>query len=318
MPPYPGLLVRSGEPDADQDGVGCGRLVAHLLIHYALTVKHSGEPQLLGDFSDGHRMQDFLGEALGSVDEVGDERQLATAEPVHVDGSHLDVVLEVGEAGVRSQLRKGETLVDRLPEDAEVLRAFALFHVPPGARRGNVVIHQPHGRGIKGLLLRALKARFNEVFPPRNLALEIAPAVPAEELRRLYEQGAVQRIRLTRHQTPADGFNELGDYAAPEEVGAVETHIVSSRGGALHRRGPRLEQVVDRTVDGDLLIFEGVTYDEMRVDLDIGDRRKTIVVHPELSSGNLSYDVTGELEYVEGDPTRDSLRAAARRLLEGT
>lgn len=296
--------------------------MAHMLARYAVSVTLSGEPQLLGDF-DGHgaNLRRFLADALSDVNETSDDgkRMLAVEGEPDTIADTVDALFATGEAGVRSRIRKPNETVQRNPEDAEDLRSFALFRTPSGARVGDAVIHQPHGRGIRSMLTKALRKRFNERFPPRSLTLKIEPAVPAEELRRLYEQGLVERVRLVAHEPPSDAFDRIGDYAQPDDIGAVETHLRPHRGGRLWRPGQTIQQAVEGAASGTTVVFAGVDYDELKIDLDIGGgRTKVVTVVPTLDSGNLRYDVDDELEFADDEPLRGSLRKAALRLLDDT
>lgn len=293
--------------------------MSHKLARYAVSVTLSGEPQLLGDFDgEGADARDFLARGLAGVSEASEDgtRELATAEGPDVDGEIVDVLLQTGEAGVRSRIRKPEETVERNPEDAEELMAFALFRIPPGGQRGDAVIHQPHGRGIRGMLTQVLKSRFNEAYERGNLALKIEPAVPADELRRLYEQGHVERVRLVAHQPPSDAFESIGNYVEPEELGAVETHLRPHRGFRFLSAGRTIQEAVEGTDPESTLVFAGADYDELKIDLDLGaGRKKAVTVLPQLGAGTLQYHVDDELEYQDGEPTRDSLREAALRHL---
>lgn len=290
----------------------------HLLTHYEVSVRKGGEEELLGDFAEGNDLAAFLMGALQRVDVTDENKSLAISGDVVRHGRNVDALLEVGEAGVRSQLRKGTgDAVERLPEDHETMKAFVLCRVPGGGRRGDVVVHQPHGRGIKGLLHQHLKDEFNGQFPQRDLTLQLNPAVSDDALRALYEQGAIERVRLVRRRQPVDRFERIGDYVDPEEVGALETHLVSKR-GRVFSKSKRIEDVIYKAGGSrDTLVLEGVEYEQMKVDLDLGGgKRKVVVVEPELTAGRLSYEVDEELTLVDGEPTRESLRKAATGLVE--
>lgn len=279
------------------------------MAKYRITVTVRGERQPLGDFYSGQSLLHFLADTLAGVDMDGEKSTLATEGDVYVDDPLVDVTLRTGEKGVRSDIEKLDVVVPRYPDDTERLRAFALFRVPAANHEGLAVLHQPHRRGIKGLLAEHLKKDFRKRYQGATLHLE--PCIDASELRQLLQDGRMKKIRLRHKRYPADDFDGLDDYADPDEVGKVEVAIQPPRGRSMLRRGRRLERLLERSEEGERLIFDGVEYDELSVEVQRGDRTKVIQVVPHLGTGNLNYEVDKDLVLDQGEPTRESLRAAA-------
>lgn len=288
--------------------------MAHLMAKYRVTVTVRGKTQPLGGFYNGHALLDFLADVLSKVDVDGEKSTLATEGMVEVEDPLVDVALRTGEKGVRSDIEKPDTVIPRYPDDTERLRAFALFRAPAANHEGIAVFHQPHGRGIKSLLAEYLKQEFRNRFD--GVALHIQPCIDANELQQLLQEGLMKNIRLRRKRHPADAFDGLDDYADPEEVGKVEVAIQPPRGRSMFNRGQRLERLLEQSHEGEQLIFDGVEYDELSVEVQRGDRTKVIRVVPHLGTGNLNYEVDEDLVQDQGEPTRESLRQAAISLLD--
>lgn len=288
--------------------------MAHLMARYRVTITVRGDRQPLGDFHNGHSLLGFLPESLAAVDVDGAKSTLATEDDVYLDDPVIDVTLRTGEKGVRSDIEKSDAVVPRYPDDTERLRAFALFRVPAANHEGMAVFHQPHGRGIKSLLADHLKKDFRNRFD--GAALHLDPCVDASELRELMQDGRMKKIRLRHKRHPADDFDGLDDYADPEEVGKVEVAIQPPRGRFMQRRGQLLERLLEQSHEGEQLIFDGVEYDELSVEVQRGNRTKIIQVIPHLGAGNLNYEVDDNLVLDQGEPTRETLRKAAISLLD--
>jgi hypothetical protein len=250
--------------------------------------------------------------------DVRDDNTVLTPIEVHgPDAENPNVVwawIEAGEIGVRSSLRNLEDDADRYERTqhhAENVQVFVLCKAEPRRKLGYFVVHVPHGRGIKGVLSTALVDRFRQEHD--EFSLRIDTAVPADVIRQTIENGRIHEVRFIKRRPERSEFDRLGEYLADPREGRLETMIAGNQNVGLIKRN--FERWINREADAQaLLTFDSKQYDALKVEVIVGNRRRTIDVTQQ-SIGRVLYDVTEELNYEDGRPTSATMLPEALDLV---
>jgi hypothetical protein len=296
--------------------------MAHSAAIYLVSVHRSrqGDPLPLGDI-DGSGAH--LVEAIrGYLQEIDGSEEGTTLRFVRAMSQRRDeaaAVLEVGESGVGSELQLGRQRrrQRRRPDDSEFLKLGVVFRLPRDAEIGSLAIHVPHQRGTKGTLHKELRQRFREDFP--DAILEIMPFIPKDALEAAIEQDMIDQVKLVAYQQPGDRFEDAQKWIAKEDLGSIELVLHPKK---LRRFKSNLLRGLhaDRTATmAELVVFEGLTFDQAKVRFEVGDSRKrTVNVEKPATGHAFTYDLEdGYGLKIDGDgvPTDASLSKALRQVL---
>jgi hypothetical protein len=243
--------------------------VVHTFSLYGLRVTRGGDDQPLGNVDgDGTALLERIAVYLKDVEHADGEaaqvlRSVRTEGPTNDEPSTVTALVAHGRSGVRSDFYdpEGQLAFERTTDHNEQLSALALFVLPALHSRGVLVLHNPHGRGVKSVLTDVLRTRFNEDFPERGVALHVDPLVPAKVLEDVMEEDGLKRIVLVKHEPSADRFDNLGGYVDPADVGRIETHVVA-RPRRFLRRGHDLATLAGDVASGTTFMFGGADYDD--------------------------------------------------------
>lgn len=294
----------------------------HSLASYSVVVrrKHarSDAEQLLGNYDGtGTSILAVLEEYLNELDLNEDGLVLRSLEvhgPTPDEPAVVWAMIEAGETNVRSKirnLRDESDTYERTQHHAENIPVFVLCKAEPRRKLGHFIVHVPHGRGIKGPLSSALVERFR--LEHNDFGLRIDTAAPADVIRQTIENGRITTARFVKRRPERDQFDRLGEYLSDPSEGRLETVIAGNRTGGLIKRN--FERVINREADArSLLTFDHKEYDTLKVEVDLGGRRRTIDVR-EQSIGRVLYDVTDQVRYRDGQPTPATLSRAALELV---
>jgi hypothetical protein len=236
-----------------------------------------------------------------------------------IDGDELCIMAQSGQRGLASDLMgpAGDLRFHRTADDTEMLRCGCLLRLPPAAETGWLAAHINNGHGIKGLLEKELSARFRQDFP--DLVLEMNPCVLASALREAIEQDRVNKVRLVKLEQPNNRANAATDKWVRQGVAAKIELQITPTGRAQRVVSVLLRRFVveeDRNAFGQIVEFEGLTFDEAKVEVvtQNGATRTFNIEKPDTS-----HPVTEDMKDLEllsdGAPEEDSLFRELRRAL---
>jgi hypothetical protein len=236
-----------------------------------------------------------------------------------IEGDELLVMCQTGQKGVASDLMgpAGDLRFHRTADDTELLRCGCLLRLAPAEETGWLAAHINNGQGIKGLLEKELTARFRHDFS--DLVLEIIPYVLGSALREAIEQDRIDKVKLVKRELANDRANAATDKWVRSGVPAKIELQITPRARAEHVVTVLLRKFIvdeDHSVFGDIVEFEGMRFDEARVEVVAGNgaRRTFNIEKPD--SGHPVTETLGQLELLpDGEPDETSLFAELRKAL---
>jgi hypothetical protein len=220
-------------------------------------------------------------------------------------GIAADIVSDIGELRVRQQL-----------SDSTRVRCAVLVYIPAAETIGWMAVHNNNNRYVKGLLMQALIARFRHDFP--GLILEVSPYVLGSVLREAVDRDRVEKVTLVKLERPSDRANADIDKWVRSDLSARVELAIEARGRKEHVIPSLLRRFLggDQDVYGEIVVFEGLTFDEAKVQvrLENGVQRTFNIERPE--AGHAFTEDLRDLELQkDGEPTEASLFTALRAAL---
>jgi hypothetical protein len=283
--------------------------------------RRSEQPRLLGDFDEaGASLAEAFAELLNAGFRAAnaDGRRTVHCRAVRIEGDDVFAVMGHGESGVAAEITEREgglPLFHQRPEHVQHVRCGVLFQLPAAQRRGVLAVHVNNGRGVKSLLLAGILNGMRERHD--DVSLDVEPFISVPVLDAAIDQDKIERVTLVRYERPEDrAIKATEKWIRTGEIGKLELDITALGRGAklkndllkLFRKNP-----ANRTVRAQIVEFEGLTFDEARVEVETPDKgTKTF----NIEKPDAGHPITVELRNVEvdtdGHPTADSLFAALR------
>jgi hypothetical protein len=282
--------------------------------------KREVEPQLLGDFDEeGGSLVDQLGYFMENFEATStDGTTVVRGLSCVAEDDEVRIILQHGANGVAADIvdENGILKTHQTPEDTQLVRCGALFSLPPAEKIGFLAVHVNNRRGIKGLLAKGLTERFRNVNDDHILVL--TPAVSGSALEEAVRLNRIDKIKLTRLERPEDRAIAATDKWVPAgEVGRLELDITVRGEG---RRvlsgliGRYLAQ--EQGVFGQIVEFEGLTFDEAKVEVVLpNNKRRTFNIEKPDSGHAITEELTDLETNDQGDPTEESLFEALRQAI---
>jgi hypothetical protein len=206
-----------------------------------------------------------------------------------------------------------EVAFSRRRHHAELVQVMVLARLPSTGRKGMLIVHSPHGAGIKTRFWGEFAAWFKARHPDHVVSIE--RTVPGGAASELVRQGELRKVTLVKHVRPSDVTDEERMYFDEALLGTVRTVI------AAPRMGPLKKTAIAKVLAGEsrissLLTFKGEEYNEVSVEVQSKNRKHTIHVGEQRVPRG-GEDVTGLLQYDDdGVPTEASLRQAALEYID--
>lgn len=232
-----------------------------------------------------------------------------------VEGDDLLLTFLHGQDGVAADIvgADGGLRYHQTAQDSQLLQCACLFRLPANERIGWLAAHVNNGRGIKGLLGQGLSARFRDEFD--DLVLEINPFVLGSALEEAVRSGRVDKVKLVKLERPNDRANAATDKWIPSGTEGRLELAISARGRAQRLVTGLLRRFIvedDRAAFGEIIEFEGMTFDEAKVEVIMRNgltRRTFNIERPD--AGHAFTEDLDDLELAaDGSPLEDSLFAA--------
>jgi hypothetical protein len=298
--------------------------MSHKAAMYTVRVRArrdtSGTFRPLGDIdNNGVSLLGVLNDYMLDFESTStDGSKVVRCQSRKVEGDELLIIALNGQKGVASDLMSpaGELRIHRTADDTELLRCGAVFRLPPAEETGWLAAHINNQHGIKGLLDKELSAQFRKDFP--GLMLEITPCVLASALRAAIEQDRVDKVKLVKLEQPNDRANAATDKWVRHGVAArIELQV---KPAGMARVMPQLlRQYVldeDHSVFGQIVEFEGLTFDEAKVEIVTEDgAKRTFNIEKPDTGHPITEELTGLVLRADGEPDETSLFAELRAVL---
>jgi hypothetical protein len=297
--------------------------LGHRATVYTVRVRRKRET---GDFlplgnidGSGTDLAGLLAEYLGDLESFdAEETRSVQSSSVTRDGPEIYVSVLHGQTGMVADIfgKEGSLLLHQTVDDTQKVRCGCLFRLPPADDMGFLATHVNNGRAIKGLLDKGIQARFRERFPDHLLAIK--PFIEGSIFQEALAAGRLLKlklIRVDRSDDPAEaGLGKWieGGAEAKEEF----TLKPRARGAYLRTRLPLDFLRGDGQAFAQILQFDGQTYDEARVEVQLANGRKRLFVIGDPDAGNPISEDLHDLRLEDGEPTDDSLRTRLRLILD--
>jgi hypothetical protein len=297
--------------------------MTHRVALYTVQVRRkrdkSGDFLPFGDINkEGANLLESIRGYLADHFEVANEEgtRVLQCENVEIERSELFAMFRHGLTGVAADIidKLGDLRIRQSIDDTSRVLCGALLQLPPAADMGWLAAHISNGRAVKGLMEKGLLARFRSDFP--DLVLETKPFVRGSMLLEAVEQDRIDSVKLIRWNEPSDRAAGAGKWVGGATSAKLELSIKPR--GQVKRVLSRLPLQFLRgnsDVFGEIVQFEGMTFDEakLEVTLDDGTRRTFNIERPE--AGHAFSEDLHDLRMEDGEPSPESLRAALRRAL---
>lgn len=233
---------------------------------------------------------------------------------VHTDHS-IHGLIECGEFGYSQDIvdiKTGSLAYNKKKIEAGLLPFFirlAAANKPHFA----VLISQKTGTfGVKTHLYEILGRELQSMDP--SWVLRIEKIVPAQLVNKYLTNGEIKSVRFISHEKPSDIADSLKNVANDDDASSIEFVIKARRGKTF---GSGLLDLIrqQKPVTG-LLTIPNMTYDEVKVDIEINGKRKTIDLTNMHKIGG-AVDVTNDMILDNrGHPTIASLIGTSDDLIQ--
>ncbi len=279
-----------------------------------------GESLSLGDIDgNGTALGEVLASVLAGFSEASpDGSRIARALLVQSDGADLFTIIQHGQNGLAADIvdASGGVRLRQTPDDVQLVRCGCLFRLPVAATTGSLAVHVSNGRGIKGLVVQGLVARFGAAFP--ELRLEIERRADPDALREAVAADRIEKLRLIRLEPAGKRpAGETGKWVDPASAARVQLEV------AIRTPGHRIQRsLIERYLAGDagafaeIVSFGGMTFDEAMVGVVLPDETTRVF---DLARPEAGRPVTKSLPALEvdadGEPTPASLLAGLRSVV---
>lgn len=250
---------------------------------------------------------------------IMDEQELEVLRLDHcdIDGCDAIAVARSGPYGASSTLYDTLTEVerDKYQSEADIIPFHVHLWANAGLTTGILLLQRWQNRGIRSVLSRALRQQFSNSFP--DYEIRIDPLVPRSVIRNYLENGEVKRISAIKYAPKKDKADRKTVHDAEECPFHIEYSHVAKRGYLID-----IAQKI-----GDFLTGEGKleslialpddfpTPDTYKVDIAVAGKTKRFNLS-DLGKIRAYFDVTDQLEFEGGHPTKASITLASATLME--
>jgi hypothetical protein len=233
-------------------------------------------------------------------------------------GNEVQSMFAHGQSGYVAQIvdANKQLRIRQDVDDTQLVRCASLFRLEPNQTMGWWAIHVNNGRSAKSLIHNKLTEMFRNTQD--KLTLQIEPWVRGEIFEEAVRQGRVDSVTLSRWERPSDrAASATGKWVQDnDKVAKVELRIK----GHERLKNSRLMRFLDgdQTAFGEIIQFEGMTFDEARIEVELenGDKRTVNIEKPDAGHAFTVDLDDGDLDFDAGEPTPDSLLAGLGGVLD--
>lgn len=213
--------------------------------------------------------------------------------------SYLIFGVYAGYYGYASDLidrNRMEATHHKTKDEADVKKFYVMIIIPKGeggcpVKRGLIFFQEIGNYGIKGLTADAVQSYFYDNF---GITFRTQNLAPDFYLKKLFDSGILQRLKLARNCESSDTSDKL--YGAG--YGYEERSITPLK--ITKELKSKLKHVSESKFH--YFTFEGVNYSDVRMEMKIGDRIRTINLH---GIDKLSIEEALPDEILQSDGTLD-------------
>ncbi|MBS0345314.1 MAG: hypothetical protein JSR69_02550 [Proteobacteria bacterium] len=231
------------------------------------------------------------------------------------DGSVYGIV-ETGEYGYSQSIvdaSTGYVSYNKKKHEAGLIPFFMKIAPSDQPTKALLVSQKFRTLGVKTELYGAFGAYVRALNPDWTLKLE--KIVPSELINKYLKDGTVKTIRFITHEKPSDVAEALSNAVPDEASSGVELVVKAKRGRSLG--SSVLNWYKNKTPISSLVTLPQMKYSEIKVDVSIGGKKKTLDLTSMHKTGAV-VDVTNELTFdAKGHPTVDSLLVSSKSLIDG-
>ena len=297
-------------------------MVRFSLACYAVRVrlKHSEVFEPLHAFGNGSDFLDvfrrYINQRTAGFSLDQNAQKLLRVNHSQIAPRRVSGIIETGEYGYESRLYDIDTSslsYHRTITDAEMIPYYFLLNVPMGQDEGIIILQRRAQFGIRTVLFSDFRQYFVSRHPDYILSInQLVPQSVIDEI----QSGTIKKVRLIRYEMPDDLADAYEEGGHREHGGTLELSLTASRDNGLPLLGGILDVMSGRRGVTRLVELRDFPYDNAKVEIDLGGRRRTIDLS---DTGKLRayVDVTDDLELANnGHPTFPSVDASANDLLQ--
>ncbi len=273
----------------------------------------------LGDFDEaGTHLADELHSYLApgrfwNRNEDGD-RSVVCETSVLENDDDVRCTFQHGESGTVARIvdADGQLRFRQEADHTHLVRCASLLRLPHNRTLGWWAVHINNRRSAKNLIESKLIEMFRHQH--EDLTLKITPFVRGDDLQAAVEANKIDRVTLVKYKQPSDrAVAATEKWVRDGDAGTIELQIT----GKNHLKTGLLRRFVDgdRTAFSDILTFEGMEFDEAKVQVELGDRHRTINIEKPEAGHALTVEMD-DLTIIDGEPSSQSLFAALGRALD--
>jgi len=297
--------------------------MSHRAAVYTVRVHRRNKPddaRLLGDIDEqGHQLGSVLAGHMDGFESVSaDKYKVVQIVSSELDADELRLMLQHGLSGLAADIVSdtGQLRIRQTATDMQRVRCGVLLRLPRDEVMGWMAVHNNNGRYVKGLLMQALGPKFRHDFP--DLILSVSPYVLGSVLREAVDHDRVQKVTLVKLEQPNDRSNAATNKWVRAASGARVELGIEARG----RKERVIPDLLRRFLGGDggaygeIVAFEGLTFDEAKVQvaLENGTIRTFNIERPDI--GHAFTEDMHNLDFqADGEPTDASIFAGLREAL---
>jgi hypothetical protein len=303
--------------------MGAEQELGHRATVYTIRVRRKREMDdslPLGNIDgSGTYLAGLLADYLGDLESFdAEETRSVQSSSVTRDGPELYVSVLHGQTGMVADIfgKEGDLRLHQTADDTQKVRCGCLFRLPPADDMGFLATHINNGRAIKGLLDKGIQGRFRKQFPDHFLA--IRPFIEGSVFQEALIAGRLMKLKLVKVDRSDDlaeaGLGKWieGGAEAKEEF----TLKPRAKGAYLRTQLPLSFLRGDGQAFAQILQFDGQTYDEARVEVQLANGRTRVFTIGDPDGGNPISEDLHDLQLQGGEPTDDSLRGRLRLILD--
>lgn len=230
-------------------------------------------------------------------------------------------IIEIGDYGLSAELVDVESsnkTYQKGTTEAEMTPHYFLAYLPPDFDRGIIILQKNSGRGIQTALFADFKKQAKTHDPKGKV--HFTPLIPKNYIEELKKNGRFTRIRFIKKELPeniTDAYKRETYEKAEKVEGLSEFTIQPVRSGSLPRQvlDWAHEAISDRSQAGKMAEVIGYEYDNVKMEIVMGGRKRTINLdNPD--SLRTDIDITKKIQTDEGGhPEFASIDSAAGELL---
>lgn len=297
--------------------------MGHRATVYTVRVRRKRETEdflPLGDIDgNGTDLAGVLAGYLGDLESFdAEETRSVQSSGVTRRGPELYVSVLHGQTGMVADIfgKDGDLRLHQTVDDTQKVRCGCLIRLPPADDMGFLATHINNGRAIKGLLDKGIQARFQQQFPDHLLA--ITPFIEGSVFQEALIAGRLLKLKLIRVDRSEDRAEAgLGKWIEGGAEAKQEfTLTPKARGAYLRTHLPLRFLRGDGQAFAQILEFDGQTYDQARVEVQLANGKKRVFIIGDPDAGNPISEDLGDLQLRDGEPTDESLQTQLRLILD--